>query len=508
LPDGLHLGLGAPDCDPGFICGTPTRSGTWSFILDVTDSQTASRDSKMFSIVVNPAGSAADAGPDGPGGPDAPPAPDAPLAPDAPPAPDVPLALDAPPPPDAPVVPDAPPVIPDAPGAIDAPGSDGPLTGCGNIEDLGGPLGAVEPGDTAYVAVGRVPLVLDDSGNPWIATLERRDMDGFYFTFVRKWNGLDAWEQVGPGIAYGGSDGAGGLAALALDAGGQPVVAAMRRDASQILVMQVVRFDGAGWQDLGLPITRPLGGASLARAPSGDIVVAWPAIFPTMPLYRLEIAKYASGAWHTLADAPALQRQSLMVYDPNIAVTPAGEVVVAWSEMGSVSGGPVNPTFVDRLAGTVVTPLGDAVDTTPNVVRPFPSVAVDSQGTIYLAYAPTQPGQYSSGIQVVTWTGSAWQDVGGLLPGSEGDAFPPFNLTIHPQTHQPVVGAPYRYDASNVAAGVWTFDGATWNQLCHDLIDFTLEASVAVDAQGRYVVVGQVLTGVQTGTTIVRRITP
>ncbi|HKA87824.1 MAG TPA: hypothetical protein VKE22_09175 [Haliangiales bacterium] len=57
-------------------------------------------------------------------------------------------------------------------------------------------------------------------------------------------------------------------------------------------------------------------------------------------------------------------------------------------------------------------------------------------------------------------------------------------------------------------AGVWTYDGASWQNVCYDLIDDALEISVAVDANGRYVVVGQKLTGVQTGTTIVRRVTP
>lgn len=389
---------------------------------------------------------------------------------------------------------------------VDAPVLPFVLAGGCPIEDLGAPLGAVVPGNTAYVAVGRVPLVLDGQGNPWIATLER-DPTGFYFTFVRKWNGSD-WEAVGPGIPYGSSGGFGGLAALILDAQGQPVVAAIHYPPGAPAAMQVVRFDGSVWQDLGLPITQPLGGASLARAPSGDIVVAWPGTFPTVPYYRLEIARYASGAWHTLADAPALQRQSVTVYDPSVAVTPLGEVVVAWFETGAVVGGPVHPTFVDKLMGTLVTPLGDELDPTPNAVYPYPSVAVDPGGTIYVAYAPTQPGQYSTGIQVTRWTGSSWQNVGDLVPGNEGDAYPPYNLTIHPLTHQPVVGAPYRYNGAQFAAGVWTFDGAAWNQLCRDLIDYTLEASVAVDAQGRYVIAGQVLTGVQTGVTIVRRVTP
>jgi len=269
--------------------------------------------------------------------------------------------------------------------------------------------------------------------------------------------------------------------------------------------MQAVRFDlGAGsWQDIGLPaIPTARGGVGLARSPSGDLVVAWPAFFTQKPSNLIELATDSATTWNV----EGVQRDSDSAsFDPSIAFTPAGDTILAWYEQ-TVGG--ANPTYVDGIVAGTKNPLGSAVDPVATDILPYPSVAVDSAGTIYLAYAPTQPGDATTGVRVVKWAGTDWQNIGDVLPVHGVTSYPPFNLVIHPLTQQPVVATPYLDNGGRSAAGVWTFTGTAWQQVCGPLIEDTITASVQIDGNGRYIVAGQPIAGVNNGTTVVRRLTP
>lgn len=155
-------------------------------------------------------------------------------------------------------------------------------------------------------------------------------------------------------------------------------------------------------------------GASVAVAPDGHPVVAW--LESREGVY---LRKWDGSAWISLGQSDRLGGVSGPYGSPavsTLAIKADGEPVVIWSEL--VAGGFANfEIYAKEWNGSDWVELGGSatgggISATP-LDSNFPSVAVDPQGRILVAWQETNPTIGSADIFLRRWNGREWEEIAG-----------------------------------------------------------------------------------------------
>lgn len=139
-------------------------------------------------------------------------------------------------------------------------------------------------GGPTYVAAPR--LVLDRQARPVVAWLE--DVRGQDTLFASRWTGT-RWEPLGGAVSTAFAS----APALALDPAGHPVLAWVEERAG-VGQVRLARWTGAAWRDLGVlnvDARRDARSPSVAVTPSGQVVLAWRE--DVGGVYRLHLRQFA-----------------------------------------------------------------------------------------------------------------------------------------------------------------------------------------------------------------------
>jgi Bacterial Ig-like domain len=165
--------------------------------------------------------------------------------------------------------------------------------------------------------------------------------------------------------------------------------------------------------------------------------------------------------WHTISNALDVTPDNF-AFQPSIAVSSDGNLFVAWYEQDRVT----NQTrvYVKQWDGTTWQGLGDALNTTSTNSASNPSLVVDSQNHPSVAFQENDSVTGDNSIYVKRWNGSTWITAGAAV--ATGSAEHP-SLAIG----KDVLGVAYtNTNGTNKAVYVKLLDG-TWKQVGTELND-------------------------------------
>jgi hypothetical protein len=301
----------------------------------------------------------------------------------------------------------------------------------GDSDAPGGVVGSSVAGPFALAvgAAGRPTVAFVAAAQSGLAGVGERPgvLDGTPQVYVRRWNGVDAWEFVGSDLAGGGASRAVSFASagaplvhgadaptLALDAVGEPRVA----------FVYVTAVDGAQVSNTDVYVTRWTGGA-------------WTAIGPAVPSTAADAGGHGE-AGGVSASATGSGTPSLAIGgDPRAG---SGETaVIAWQEMSPAGAAP--HVRVRQWDGTAWAELADpdpvGALAAASGADPSPQLAVDADGRAVVAWAAATAASPAPQILVRRWNGvDAWDEVGpgsatgqGISDAAHGAGVPALALT-------------------------------------------------------------------------------
>lgn len=243
--------------------------------------------------------------------------------------------------------------------------------------------------------------------------------------------------------------------AIAIGPSGQPFVVW-----SGPTGLSVRTWTGSAWQDVG--DVGSSGQASIAVRSDGTPVVAWSSSSGVL------LKSWDGSTWQALAGSGSgtgLGKASTVLTKPcapGLALDAQGNPVVAFASQNYAA----SYVLLKRWDGTQWTDLagsGAAPGLSAATVAYCPALALDSQGRPYVAFIDPS----SNGYDVVHYTGTAWEPVGGTtatVPGFHAGGAP--TLRVDKQDH-PVLFASEKQivGASFTSAFVARWDGASWQGL-------------------------------------------
>jgi len=199
-------------------------------------------------------------------------------------------------------------------------------------------------------------------------------------------------------------------------------------------------YYSSGWMDLAAsyindPNTKSSADPQLAMTPTGDPVVAFTDLFNDgvqQVLVKRSVAApngYTSFTWSAYG-GPLNRNAARVASEPALALDGAGRPVVAWIEE---RGGALDPAlYVSRWDGTWWSEVGGAVNATFTGRPSAPTVAVDSAGTLHVAWLQPDGGG-GQRVRVARWNGasSAWQPLGGTLDATGSTSTPALAADAH-----------------------------------------------------------------------------
>ncbi len=155
-----------------------------------------------------------------------------------------------------------------------------------------------------------------------------------------------------------------------------------------------------------LPTTVSIGLSSGILDSAGNALVV-----PSTP-WNFELPQwYALGGPLNAVGGNTLLKDTAMVLDSQ------NNPVVAWSE--ELTEGGRASIFVHRWDGNAFTPIGGALNGTPNGSAYKPALALDGSGNPVVAWQESDG--FNENIYVQRWTGTSWQSVGGGVLSAEND---------------------------------------------------------------------------------------
>jgi hypothetical protein len=277
-------------------------------------------------------------------------------------------------------------------------------------------------------------------------------------------------------------------AKIAADAEGHMAVAWLDEGA-----MFVKARAGDTWQALGAGFTptRKVFTHSLALLPDGNPVLAWQeGTETTSPQGDINVDVWNGSAWESLGGVDTAGRDAAA---PSVAVDNDGTIFVAWFEFTGTGSSEKSNVYVKRWNGSSWETLGDALDTSLSKNAAYPSLALDAEGTPFVAWYEDNTDNLGRRIYVKFWNGSSWEQLGDTLNVDPGERADMLSLAVG-GNGRPVV-AWSEFDqvggSNNLYVKRWT--GSSWQQL-GELVD-NLESNravypdVAVDSANRITVV-------------------
>ena len=292
-----------------------------------------------------------------------------------------------------------------------------------------------------------ISLALDKSGTPYIAYRDNATSK----VNVMRFDGTN-WVQVG---TAGFSSGVAYYPSLALDSSGRPYVA--YRDNANYEKVSVMRFNGTAWEQVG-KAGFSAGGVdtiSLALDSSGKPYVAYMdwANSGKASVMRFDGTNWVQVGVAGFSASMASSGTSLPTFlYPTIALDSSDTAYVAYY---TTEGNRYN-TNVMRFDGTNWVQVGSA-DFFSAGKAGYPSLALNSSGTPYVAYMDCGSINKAS---VMRFDGTNWVQVG-TAGFSSGVAYYP-SLALD-SSGTPYVA--YPDGANNSKASVMRFNGTNWEQV-------------------------------------------
>lgn len=200
---------------------------------------------------------------------------------------------------------------------------------------------------------------------------------------------------------------------------------------------------------------------------------------PNTPACAAPPTSVCTGGWQQLGGMLDVDPGN-GAYAPDIATSAAGDVVVAWSELG-----PPYRVHVKRWTGTAWEQLGEALNVDPLQNAQVPRVTFDASGAPVVSWAEDRG-------YVKRWNGTAWEQLGDALLAN--DTWQTIVIAIAADHEGNLVAAWEEWDGDtqfDVFAARW--DGETWTALGDGPIDVEPERmavapSVTIDCDGRPVI--------------------
>ncbi len=261
-------------------------------------------------------------------------------------------------------------------------------------------------------------VAIAPDGTPYISWEEEITSDiSDIQIYVRRWNG-SSWEEVGPGSASGGgvsnNDTTSYNSSMAVAPDGTPYVAWSDRAEGEFDIY-VRRWNGSSWEEVG-PGSASGGGISdinwdsdapsLAIAPDGVPYVIWRN--EAWHYYEIYGKRWNGSAWEEVGSGSASgggisNTPYTNSFEPAMAIDPNGTPYVAWAD------GPEGryEIYVRRWNGISWEGVGTG---SVSSVGGSNSIAIAPDGTVYVAWR--QSDGHDGEIYVRWWNGSSWEEVG------------------------------------------------------------------------------------------------
>jgi hypothetical protein len=249
--------------------------------------------------------------------------------------------------------------------------------------------------------------VVASSGNPVVSWVENGDI------YVKRWSGT-SWVQLGGSLNVTRAENP----KLAVDLSGNPVVSWNDHTSSFTSPnnLYVKKWDGFSWVQVGGSLkvdpNQHVLDTSLAVTFSGNLVMNWNEItWNSGGFYEsnVYVKRYSTNVWRNLGGALDVTLSDT-AYSTGIARTSANLPVVAFHEFsGFLDVG----SYVKRWTGTTWQLYGGQVNT-PGTSGVCDSVVIQSDGNPVVACSEG-PANDNASFYVRRWTGTSWQDVGGVL---------------------------------------------------------------------------------------------
>ncbi|HSI03967.1 MAG: hypothetical protein ACAI38_18950 [Myxococcota bacterium] len=255
-----------------------------------------------------------------------------------------------------------------------------------------------------------VAVAVTAEGNPVVAWSAGDEI------FASRWTGA-AWEQLGSGVSL--SAAVSEEPAIAIDGVGR-VLVAWTEGSDMAKDIYLRRWDGSAWQELdgsaqgagisgiGLTSMQP----QLAVTPSDEPVVAW--LEDTGPTaWEIYARRFDGADWREYdgsAQGDGLSKASVTAWNPSLAVRDSGNPCVAWS---------AGDTTVDmRLRcwnGTTWLALGPSADPggiSPTTSHAFnSSLAIDGLGRAWVSWRGNAEGRWEAYLRY--FENGAWRELAG-----------------------------------------------------------------------------------------------
>ena len=278
-------------------------------------------------------------------------------------------------------------------------------------------------------------------------------------------------------------------AGLAIDSHDHPVVAyeAFNSTSHQAEIW-VASWDGtSNWNVLPAPVPQGNSNSGFALTLKSDQpVVAVARNLNSSPYRDIAVAQWNGSSWVVTGGIYATAGE--LVSLPDVIVDSAGDITVAWEEQVPPFGGyAVFKPFAKKLSGP-----GAGLIPSPNTGNDYyeggPALAFDSSRKLAMAWSnfpDATPYVPSDGLEVTTWNGSSWSQVGTTLEGLtsvvvpeyNGTPYNPHRLILNPDTG--MLAASTTSTSNDIAAVFEQTDTGSWSMVCAPMPDSTQNDDVA-----------------------------
>jgi hypothetical protein len=259
-----------------------------------------------------------------------------------------------------------------------------------------------DPGPHQGVYEGLLGTVAVDQGNVYVGGSEMI-VGGVVAYGIAKWDGT-AWSTLGEGETNGVN---GYVNVIAPTGDGGLIVGGLFSRAGEATAINVARWDGAAWSDLGVGVGGSPDSQVFSVAVDGTAVYA-AGIFPVAgEIEANNIARWDGTQWSALAGGiPA---------GPVLAVAAANGVVYAGGQFPEASG--VAVSNIARWDGSRWAPLGTAAAN--GIDGAVLAIALDGDRVYVGGEFATAGGVEASGLAL--WSNGEWSAVGGgIAPTPDG----------------------------------------------------------------------------------------
>ena len=270
--------------------------------------------------------------------------------------------------------------------------------------------GSATGGGVSGTGATDVAVAVTADGNPVVAWTVAGDI------FASRWTGA-TWEELGTGVS---SSAAGSEEpSLAIDGLGRVLIAWTEgNDIAKDIYLR--RWDGSAWLEIdssasGAGVSQ-IGGTSmqpqLAVTPSDEPVVAWLENTGATG-WEIYARRFDGVDWREYADssqADGLSKSSTTAWNPSLAVRDNGYPCVAWSD--SEIGVDMRMRCWNGTAWLALGSSADAGGISPTTSQAFnSSLAVDSLGRVWVSWRGNAEGRWEAYLRY--FENGAWRELTG-----------------------------------------------------------------------------------------------